>query len=80
MQPRKMEDSIAGHLIRCNGRPALFHLRVPSRLVHGRVLQLINKSFVLGKMPSNTKKKKPWSAFCVSKTLGQGIPKINIGL
>jgi hypothetical protein len=31
-------------------------------------------------MPSNTKKKKPWSAFCVSKTLGQGIPKINIGL
>jgi hypothetical protein len=49
-------------------------------VINGSVLQLINKSFVLGGMPSNTKKKKPWSAFCVSKTLGQGIPKINIGL
>jgi hypothetical protein len=39
-------------------------------VINGRVLQLINKSFVLGEMPSNTKKKKPWSAFRVSKTLG----------
>ncbi len=48
-------------------------------VINGRVLQLMNESFLLGEMPSNTKKKKPCSAFHVSKTLGRGIPKINIG-
>jgi len=32
-------------------------------VINGRVLQLINKSFVLGEMPSNKKKKKTLECF-----------------